>query len=97
MTPLLGTFPARLRAARGALLFTQEQVGRVLSVSPRNVANWEAGRSRPSFESLAKLSEIYCVSLDWLLTGKHRLPHSFTTPSDLCPHLVSLAKERCPQ
>lgn len=67
----------------------------MLSVSPRNVANWEAARSRPSFEILVKLAEIYRVSLDWLLTGKHRLPHSFVTPTDLCPHLVSLTKDRC--
>lgn len=88
------SFPSRLRSARGALLFTQEQVARALHVSPKTIANWENGRAEPNLAALALLAQLLRVSLDWLVTGTHRLPHSFATPVDVCPHLVPVS-ERC--
>jgi len=90
----MSSFPSRLRSARGALLFTQDQVARVLRVSPKTIANWENGRAEPNVAALAQLAQLLRVSLDWLVTGVHRLPHSFATPVEVCKHLVPL-HERC--
>ena len=75
-------------------MFKQDQVARALQVSPRTIANWEAGRAEPSIAKLAQLAQLLRVSLDWLVTGVHRLPHSFATPVEVCPHLVPV-HERC--
>ena len=56
-----------LRMARNVEGYTQEQIAEVLDVSVDNIWRWEEGRSAPMIDRLVRLSEIYQVSVDWLL------------------------------
>lgn len=66
MKPILAQ---RLRAARQALhpTVTQRDVAKRLHLSPSAINLWEAGKTQPSAEDLAELSQWYEVSADWLL------------------------------
>lgn len=74
--PLQG-LAARLRAARAAADLTQVAVAAVFGYTPPTIANWERARTEPSLADVGRLATLYCVSCDWLLTGRARLPHRF--------------------
>lgn len=59
---------------------TQEKVGELLNMSQRSVANWESGDRSPSLSTLIELSEIFNVSLDYLL-GKTDNPERTKQPA----------------
>ena len=59
---------------------TQEKVGELLNMSQRSVANWESGDRSPSLSTLIELSEIFNVSLDYLL-GKTDNPEREKQPA----------------
>ena len=54
----------RLRIARG---MNQVVFARELGVTKQCVSNWENDNVLPSIEMLLKISEIFCVSTDFLL------------------------------
>ena len=49
---------------------TQEQVGWLVGVSPKAVSKWENGRTKPTTDTLSKLSNLYGVSVEKLLQMK---------------------------
>lgn len=63
----LGNNIAELRKKRS---LTQEQLAEMCDVSRQAVTKWEAGISEPAIEKLVKISEVFQVSLDELVTGK---------------------------
>jgi len=64
---------SKIKAARMEKKFTQEQVAEVLGVSRQTISNWENGKSYPDIISVIKMSECYCVSLDYLLKGEEKM------------------------
>ena len=62
----------RLRRERG---FTQAETAGRFNVTQQAVAKWEAGRSFPEPALLARIAELFEVSLDYLL-GAQSLPPS---------------------
>ena len=64
---------ARIAALRRKAGLSQAQLGEALQVSPSTVGMYEQGRREPAAQTLVKLSEIFDVSTDFLLTGKARL------------------------
>ncbi len=48
--------------------FKQEELAEKLNVSNQAVSKWENGESAPSIETLIKLSKIFSVSVDYLVT-----------------------------
>jgi transcriptional regulator with XRE-family HTH domain len=56
----------RLRLARELSGLSQGQVAEMLDLKRPAISEAEAGRRRVSAEELAKLSEIYAVSISWL-------------------------------
>jgi transcriptional regulator with XRE-family HTH domain len=56
----------RLRLARELSGLSQGQVAAMLGLQRPAISEAEAGRRRVSAEELAKLSEIYAVSISWL-------------------------------
>lgn len=56
----------RLRLAREISGLSQGQVAEMLGLSRPAISEAEAGRRRVSAEELARLSEIYAVSISWL-------------------------------
>lgn len=48
----------------------RKDVAGVLGLTPATISNFTHGRTPINSEHLAKLSEVYGVSVDWLLTGE---------------------------
>ncbi len=59
----------KLKEARNASNFTQEQVAESIHVSRQTVSNWENEKSYPDIVSVIALSDLYNISLDVLLKG----------------------------
>lgn len=57
----------RLREIRG--MKTLSEFSEKLGVKSANISHIENGRSQMSIELAIKISEVYTVSLDWLLKG----------------------------
>ena len=56
-----------MRAARG---LSQTDLADALEVSRQSVSKWETGASVPELDKLMKLSQLFGVSLDELVTGQ---------------------------
>lgn len=65
----MGTFGDRLREARTAVGFTQDQLGFEVGVTKSSVSAWENNKDVPSFALLPKLRQALRVSLDDLVCG----------------------------
>jgi len=61
---------SKIKEARMKIEMTQEQVAEILGVSRQTISNWETGKSYPDIVSVIKMSDLYEVSLDYLLKGK---------------------------
>ncbi|AEJ19059.1 helix-turn-helix domain protein [Gracilinema caldarium DSM 7334] len=66
-------FKDRLQTLRKKNGMTQEQLSERLNISRTAVSKWESGRGMPNIEALKRLSEVFGVSLDELLSGKELL------------------------
>ena len=65
-----GNFLYRLRKDND---LTQRFVAYQLNVSDKAVSKWENGSSKPSIENLKKLSNIFDVTLDELLSSREKI------------------------
>lgn len=54
-----------LRKSRG---WSQENLAEYMDVSRQSVSKWESGQSIPDIEKIIKLSELFGVTTDYLLT-----------------------------
>lgn len=63
-------FKDRLKELRTENSLTQVQLGKIVGVSKMAVSHWEKGHSEPSINQLILLSEIFKVSIDYLV-GKN--------------------------
>lgn len=60
-----------LRKAKG---LSQSQLADTIHVCRQSISDWERGESRPTRENLVLLSELYGVSVDYLLEREPRTP-----------------------
>ena len=60
----------KLNRARTKANLTQEQVAEALGVSRQTISNWENEKTYPDIKSVVTLSDLYGVSLDYLLKDK---------------------------
>lgn len=60
-------FGQRLKELRTEKYLSQNSIAKKLNVHGRTVSSWETGRCEPSMANLLKLSEIFEVSVDYLL------------------------------
>ena len=60
-------FVSRLKKVRDELGISQEQLAEKLNISRQAVAKWEAGTAMPDIVNLIEISNIFQVSLDYLL------------------------------
>lgn len=60
-------FSERLRKLRKGKGFSQEELADRLGISRQAVSKWESGQSNPDTNNLIMLSEVYGISLDFLL------------------------------
>lgn len=68
-----------LRKEKG---LTQLELAEAMNVSRQAVSKWEAGGTLPSTENLRSLSELYGVSVDYLLNEEERGPENGNAPKD---------------
>lgn len=64
------TLPGRLQELRKSYHMSQEQLAEKLDVSRQAISKWESGQANPDINNIMKLSNIYGVSTDYILTGK---------------------------
>lgn len=69
--PLAQNLAVRLRELRARHGYTQDRVARELQVHESAVSRWESGTRFPTGEDLVKLSDLFQVSVDFLL-GKRQ-------------------------
>ena len=67
-----GTLGERIFQLRGHKNMTQEDIADYLKVSRQTVSKWELDKTVPDIEKLVRLSDLYEVSLDYLLKGEVR-------------------------
>ena len=60
----------KIKKARTEAKLTQEQAAEVLGISRQTISNWENEKSYPDIISVLKMSDLYNVSLDYLLKGE---------------------------
>lgn len=60
-------FKTKMKSLRVQNHFTQEEIAHKLFVSRKTISSWENGRSYPDINTLIKISDVYCISLDKLL------------------------------
>lgn len=60
-------FPVRLKEARERSNMKQSMVGQKLHVSNSTIHGYEKGKAKPDPKTLVSLSDLYDVSVDWLL------------------------------
>lgn len=66
----------KLQRARMKANLTQEQVAEMLGVSRQTISNWENEKTYPDIKSVVTLSDLYNVSLDYLLKEKEEISMS---------------------
>ena len=64
----IGKFIAKLRKEQG---LTQEQLGEKIGVTNKTVSRWETGTYLPPADALMAMSDMFGVSINELLSGKH--------------------------
>lgn len=68
-----------LRKEKG---LTQLELAEAVKVSRQAVSKWESGGGIPSTENLKGLSELYGVSVDYLLNEEEREPEDSNAPKE---------------
>ena len=64
---------SKIRQSRTEAKITQEHAAEVLGVSRQTISNWENEKSYPDIVSVLKMSDLYHVSLDYLLKGEQTM------------------------
>ena len=79
---------SKIKQARMEAKFTQEQIAEKLGVSRQTISNWENEKSYPDIASVLKLSDLYNVSLDYLLKGEDAMGNSYVNYLDESTNVV---------
>lgn len=73
-------FYERLQTLRKQAGLSQEKLAEACGVSRQAVSKWEAGQSQPDMDKLVRLSTLFGVSLDELISGKSENVQSALNP-----------------
>ena len=63
----------KIKTSRKEAGFTQEDAADGIGVSRQTILSWENNKSYPDIISVIKMSDIYNVSLDYLLKGEKNM------------------------
>lgn len=64
---------SKIKKARVEANLTQEEVVEYLGVSRQTISNWENEKTYPDIVSVVKMSDLYVVSLDYLLKEDNQM------------------------
>lgn len=87
----LGENITRLRTAKG---MSQGALAEALEVSRQSVSKWETDGSVPELDKLVKLSRLFGVTLDELVTGEKAAPEGAAAEAPAEPRFIIVEKER---
>ncbi|NUU74614.1 helix-turn-helix domain-containing protein [Paenibacillus xylanilyticus] len=59
----------RLKKARKHTNLTQIEVYEKIGINNKTLSGYEVGTSEPDYKSLARLCNLYNVTIDWVITG----------------------------
>ncbi len=59
----------RLKAIRTASNISQATLADMLNVKQNTISSWESGRTEPDFDSMRKISEMFEISVDFILSA----------------------------
>lgn len=66
----------RIRAARKARTFSQEELARRVGVKQSSVSDWENDRTEPTVDNLRIIAVELGVWFEWLVTGRGPMDYS---------------------
>ena len=69
----MNALPNKLREARQASGFSQNEIATILHISRQSISKWENGRGYPDLDNLIALSDLYKISIDELLRENEQL------------------------
>ena len=64
------TFGKKLKQARNDAGYTQQQIKSILKIGQSTLSQYENGEREPDIETLGRMADFYCVSIDWLVGTK---------------------------
>ena len=85
-------FGIRLCELRRRQGLSQEALAERLGVTRQAVSKWETGESLPDIDRLIALSEVFCVSTDYLVKGTE--PQASAAPEPAAPAAPAAAPDR---
>ena len=60
----------KLKNSRENAGYSQQEIEILLKINQSTLSQYENGRRIPPIETIGKLADFYCVSVDWLLGTK---------------------------
>lgn len=57
----------RIRGLREDNDLTQEEMGKIVKATQKQISNWETGRNEPPYDILIKYTNYFKVSADYIL------------------------------
>lgn len=75
-------FSEKLQLTRKSKGLTQERLADILCVSRQAVAKWESGQAYPDIANLIRLSEIFLVTVDYLVKDDECQKNKVSLPAD---------------
>jgi len=76
----------RLKELREQHNYTQDDVAGFLNISRQSVSKWELGKGYPDIDNLRRLSDLYKISLDQLITGEEKYQTPVASDSNKSDH-----------
>lgn len=89
-------FPQKLQLVRKSKGLTQEGLADILCISRQAVAKWESGQTYPDIANLIRLSEIFLVTVDYLVKNdecQRNLVSSPTKHHEITDFLIRAKKK----
>ncbi len=83
-------FGKKLQELRNRQGLTQEQLAQQIFVSRTAVSKWESGRGTPSIDSLKRISELFSVTIDELLSSEELLTFTEGKQKRFCDLIFGL-------
>lgn len=64
----------RIRGLREDKDLTQEEMGKIVKATQKQISNWETGRNEPPYDILIKYTNYFKVSADYILGLTNKKP-----------------------
>lgn len=64
----------RIRGLREDKDLTQEEMGKIVKATQKQISNWETGRNEPPYDILIRYTNYFKVSADYILGLTNKKP-----------------------